>query len=297
MISNKKIYLISVLQFVVVMIYGQESMLQKALSYYELKQLDSAKVVVDAAVSSPDFIKDPYAWYLRGYIYKELYKTREIDNKSSTYRMKAVTSLKKSISIDVQKQHIDDCKKTLKYLASRFYNDAVVLLDTNNYTQAVENYENFKKTMIITDSTLQFEKQNFDFQNALGRVYGQLYEADTRKNALFFELAKNEFSKTLLSNPNDTSANYNIGRLYYNKAVGLIKQAAYDIELVAFLDIQEEAKDYLKKSLPYMQKVYDMNPKNLNALEGLYGIYHGLNDTDKSTKFLDEKNRMLQGDK
>ena len=90
----------------------------------------------------------------------------------------------------------------------------------------------------------------------------------------------------LILEPNNISANYNMGIIYYNQAVSLImNKLDYDFDLATLNDIQDEALNWFKKSLPYMEKAYQLNPRRKETLIGLSGIYYSLHDNDKSQQF------------
>jgi hypothetical protein len=80
-------------------------------------------------------------------------------------------------------------------------------------------------------------------------------------------------------------ANYNMGILYYNEAVTKIQESEYETDLIALSQLQDECIEIFKKSLPYMEKAYALDPNNKNVLLGLSGIYFSLNDEAKSNEF------------
>jgi hypothetical protein len=90
----------------------------------------------------------------------------------------------------------------------------------------------------------------------------------------------------LILDPSNIAANYNMGIIYYNQAVSLImNKLDYDYDLVTLNDIQDEALSWFKKSLPYMETAYQLNPGRKQTLIGLSGIYYNLYDNEKSSEF------------
>ena len=94
--------------------------------------------------------------------------------------------------------------------------------------------------------------------------------------------AKSYFERVLTLDENNLNGNYNIGILYYNKAVNIINGTDYDIDLVALSDIQDTSITLFMQSLPFMETAVKLEPENENTLIGLSGIYFALNEHEKS---------------
>jgi|GEM_PF-4586088 len=87
--------------------------------------------------------------------------------------------------------------------------------------------------------------------------------------------AQDEFSK-----------NYNTGVGYYNRAVNRLMQSnSSTTDLKA---VQQETLDIFKKSLPYLEAAYIINPLSKNLLTALSGVYFATNDTEKYSKMQTE---------
>ena len=60
--------------------------------------------------------------------------------------------------------------------------------------------------------------------------------------------------------------NYNYGVDYYNRAVVLVQKNKNDKTSLHSNSLQKESMEFFKKSLPYMEKCYAVNSKNMNTL-------------------------------
>jgi hypothetical protein len=264
---------------------AQSEKIKCAIENLKSSKLDSARMCIDAAAIDSVTSKQAQTWYLRGFIYKEIYKSREAENVKSSARIEALNSFKKSLSLDTASANRESNLQNLKYISIRFYNDAATTMDTLKYKFSIENYENYKEVMKIVDPKMDFKLADITFYNALGTVYTKIFESDKKNKAPYLELAKATYSKVLSLDPNNSSANYNLGILYFNQAVNIINQADYDIDLVALSDLQDNSISLFRQSLPFMERAYDLDPNNLAVLEGLSGIYFSLNDYNKSNQF------------
>src|ERR1035437_9712496 len=59
-------------------------------------RIKQALEIVDKAITHPECVNDGNAWWVRGFIYKDWYKTFESQNKKSKTRLDAVEYLKKA---------------------------------------------------------------------------------------------------------------------------------------------------------------------------------------------------------
>jgi tetratricopeptide (TPR) repeat protein len=264
---------------------AQTDKLVAAYKFLQAGQLDSAKAVIEPATQHAQTMNDPQTWYIRGFIYKEIYKTREAKNKLSPARETSFQSFKKSIQIDTSKSNMDGNIPSLRYIAATYFNDAGAAMDTVNYSLAIKSYGSYKEVMTIVEPQNNMMQKDVEFNLALASVYTDIYNADRKNRVKHFELAKTCYNKVLSLEPNNVSANYHMGILYYNQAVDIINQSDYDIDIVMLDKIQDNSIALFKQSLPFMEKAYQLDPNKEETLVGLTGIYFSLHEFEKSAEF------------
>lgn len=285
MLRIKWIMILGWLFLTTVQLHAQQSKVAAAYDFLQKGSYDSAKVTIDAAVLHPDTKNDGQAWYLRGFVYKSIYNQREKADRQSPSRLIALESFKYSLSIDTSLENKQENIKNIKYLATTLYNDAAASLDPVDYKIAIDNFEKFiQYYSLVDDSPANLKQKKIDFNLAIASVYTKMYEND-RQKLEYLNLAKQTYNKILEVDPNNISANYNMGILYYNQAVNLINQSDYDIDIVALSDIQDNSIKLFKESLPFMEKAYSLDPRRKETLLGLSGIYFSLNEFEKSNMF------------
>ena len=256
-----------------------------ALNYMQKNNVDSAKIEIDLHMQNVDVQLDPENWYLEGFIYKELYKKYENENFNSPYRAKSLNSFKKSFKLDTVIARTKTTKELIRYLAGRFYNDAVLTLDSLNYLTSILCYEQYRDAALILDSILDIKKKDIEFYLALGTIYVEIYNSDKIKNLQFFNLTRDTYMKILNWDPNNYAANYDLGLLYWNKGVHLMNNIDYELNLDSVMQVQNYSVSIFKESLPFAQKAYEMEPKREETLIVLSGIFYSLNDFPKSKAF------------
>ena len=256
-----------------------------ALNYMQKNNVDSAKIEIDLHMQNVDVHLDPENWYLEGFIYKELYKKYENENFNSPFRDKSLNSFKKSLKFDTVIARTKTTKELIRYLAGRFYNDAVLTLDSMNYLTSILCYEQYRDAALILDSILDIKKKDIEFNLALGTIYVEMYNSDKIKNLQFFNLTRDTYMKILNWDPNNYTANYDLGLLYWNKGVHLMNNIDYELNLDSVMQVQNYSVSIFKESLPFAQKAYEIEPKREETLIVLSGIFYSLNDFPKSKAF------------
>jgi hypothetical protein len=269
-----------------------------ASNYVNLKQADSARAYIDKAMRDSAVAKDPQAWYVRGFIYKFYYITKEPNDQVSPARAEALRSLRKAMSMlpDTSKDLRSTIVANLKVIAARYHNDAARSLDTANYILPARNYQMYLEIMKQVEPGMNLKPAEIEFDLALSTIYTKLYQASPKTRATILEQDKEVLNKVLKADPNNISANINMGLLYYNQAVYLIKDSDFDTPLTSLNGIQDDQVKLFKQSLPFTEKAYELDPKKEKTLQALSGIYFGLNDYDKS-KLFQEKLDQLKKEK
>jgi tetratricopeptide (TPR) repeat protein len=292
--NKKATYLILALMLLLAVgrIRAQNADLLAAYNFVQQKQVDSAKARVDKAMKDPAVQKDCQAWYIRGFVYKTYYKEKESDNMSSPAREESVISFKKAIEIGGNEESVNGSKDNLKSTATRYYNDAAKSLDTINYKISIQNFEKYKDLIKFVEPSTNLTSKEIEFNMALATIYTNLYQVNQRARGNFLELAKATYNKVLIMDPNNVSANYSMGILYYNQAVYLIKGSDYDVDITSIDAIQDNQVQLFKQSLPLIEKAYSLDPKREETLIALSGIYFGLNDFEKSKLFQEKLDQM-----
>lgn len=257
----------------------------RAIDFILNGQVDSARKETDLQMAQPGADKDPDVWHWRGIIYYEMYKRYEVTNTASPYRQTALSSFATSLTLDTVSARVQLSRDYLKSIASRFYNDAVATLDTVNYATSVFCYQNYRTAVLLSDPKFDIKKKDTEFYLALASTYLTIYNADKRANAMFFDSTRNTYLRVLTIDPNNYSANYNLGVLFWNKGVDLMYDIDYDDSLGMVFDVQDRSVELFKQSLPFAEKAYEMEPKREETLIVLSGIYYSLNEFEKSDKY------------
>ena len=126
-------------------------------------------------------------------------------------------------------------------------------------------------------------ERNISFYLAVGSKLTELHNADESGGDTYFLQAVAQFERVLRYDDRNLKANYNLGVLYYNKAVNMIAKVDYDnIDIIAIGELEDNSIEVFRIALPYLEKAHEIDPNDINTLEGLAGIYFSLREFEKS---------------
>lgn len=282
---NKFTYLLVVISIMLSSVsFAQIDKLERVMECIKAKDVNCAKNAVDSAFMSAEVRKDAQAWYYRAFVYYELSKKDKF-NLNSAARDTSINSIRISNTLKPEQTVIDANKQIVKKHAETYYNMCIkYLYDSLNYDRSSMAYKKYKEHYSSVDSTFDFKAKDIEYYSAVGSQFSDLFNNNNTKSE-YGEAGKLALMKVLELDPKNVSANINLGIIYYNQGVNLINSMDLDTPLDKLEVIQDNSTKLFKQSLPFMSKVYQLDPKNVKALESLRQIYQALNDTEKSLEF------------
>jgi hypothetical protein len=290
-------YLKSFLSFLMVVFchnfYAQNDLLFEAQKLCKDKKYDLAITMLDKTIVHPETQNDPASWYTRSFAYFHVYKQAGQYNTLKLSELDtALSSALMSVKLDTAKTYINENNSIIKNGAIYYYKISTVLLqDSLDYLKSEKFYDKYKKYTAMIDPAFDFKQKDINYYNTTGGIFADKYMKNNF-NQKYGDVAKNALLKVLELDSKNISANINLGILYYNQGATLMKMMDYDVDLAQLDVIQENAKKLFKQSLPFMIKVYELDPKAERALEGLQGIYSALLDEEKANEFKQKKEAL-----
>jgi len=277
--------LLSILMFLSVALLAQEPTLSRAQQLYRAQKYDQAAKTIDSAVVHPQTTKDYITWTTRAFIYYYIYIKTDKSKLESSLRDTVLISIRKSITLNPDSDYVSNNKKLLVNLAAHYFNIAKTLLqDSINAERSLVAYKNFKELSRLTDASVDIRAKDIEYNLAVGSVYSDIFNKDN-SNTNAQTVAKVALLNVLELQPDNPAANMNLGLLYYNQAVNIIKEMD-ELEDWDRIDaIQESVVKLAKQSEQFILKVYEKDPSNRKANTALYYIYRMLYDFKKSDEF------------
>lgn len=179
-------------------------------------------------------------------------------------------------------------------LAYKELNDTVKMLKTldkgiekfpkDNYPLIIEAFnfyvknKNNQKALDYINLAIEKNSNNPQFYSIKGTLLQDMKKLDA---------AVVEYENAIKLDPNNFDAYYQLGAMYFNAAADTIAWANNNIPPQEFkkMDAYNEiAKEFMTKSLPYLEKAYEIKTNNLNVLQTLRTIYYKVGNLEKYQK-------------
>ncbi|MBI9037403.1 MAG: tetratricopeptide repeat protein [Bacteroidales bacterium] len=160
----------------------------------------------------------------------------------------------------------NDTIKAIEYIEIRKQitpdNLDLITREANIYLSS-GNVEKALQSLLIAES---IDQSNPTIYFAIGTNYDQLED---------YENAIAAYNKAIELKPDYSDAIYNLGAIYFNQGVAIIKEANLLPlnEEEKYNSMVTEATTYYEKALPYLEEAYKLNPSDKNTLETLKEIY------------------------
>lgn len=277
--------LLGILMLVSAAIYAQEDKLSRASQLHRAKNTAQAMLAIDSVVLHPQTKNDFVAWTTRAFIYFDAYKGSDKFKLYSPLRDTIVSSLKVSNRLQPDSSFIVQNNKLMINLSKNYFNLSRALLqDSVNDERSLIAYQKYKELAKLAEPNADFTADDVKYFLAVGSQYSAVFikdNNDTRSQ----NVAKVALLKVLEIQPDNPTANINMGLMYYNQAVNLSKSLDYGADFSQIDMVQENMVKLAKQAEQFIHKVYYNDTKNVKAIEALYYIYRMLNETAKSDDF------------
>ena len=280
--------LLGILVLVSAGLYAQEDKLSRAQHLLRAKSpgsIESAAKCIDSVIAHPQTKNDYISWTTRAFIYFEFYKSTDKLKLNSAYRDTIINSVIVSNKLQPDSSYLLQNNKLIVNLSKNYFNLSRTLLqDSLSEERSSIAYGRYKSLARVADPKVDLSADDVKYHLAVGSQYSALFIKDNN-DTKSQEIAKVALLKVLGIQPENPTANINMGLMYYNQAVNLSKSLDYGADFSQIDIVQENMVKLAKQAEQFIYKVYSNDNKNLKAVEALYYIYRMLNETVKSDDF------------
>ncbi|MCW3077014.1 MAG: hypothetical protein JWO32_1623 [Bacteroidetes bacterium] len=272
--------------------FAQIDRLNRAQHLLQAKTPELAQPAIDSVIHHPETKDDFVSWTTRAYIYFEIYKKTDKQKLNSALRDTIISSVKKSNALKPDADYKNNNNKLLVSLSTHYYNIAKTLLqDSINDTRSAQAYNKCKELYLIVKPDTNFIARDIEYYVAVGSVYSNIFNNDN-KNTKAHDIAKVAHLKVFDLQPDNIPANMNMGLMYLNQGINLVKSLDYGADISQIDAIQENIVKLAKQSEQFILKVYKKDNKNPKAVQALYYIYRLLNDSAKQEEFKNKSKEL-----
>ena len=195
-------------------------------------------------------------------------------------------------------------KKLLQKLINLNFNEPSIYISMSNIYKSEDKMEkaieylSLGRDMFEDDQSIINTEINLFIE--LGRTLelieklGEAIELDSENSLLYFNRgtiydqegkiteAEEDYNNAIKLDPSSFGSNYNLGALYFNKAVELNNSANATSNDAKYKKLKKEADMFFDKGLPFLESAYAINPKDKNTLLSLKQLYYMKGDYKKS---------------
>lgn len=271
----------------------------EAYRAYQQKKYNEAAGLINKAIATSDGEEDAMSWHLRGFIYKDIYNEVENKDRNSASRSEAIHSFLRSLELDGKDEFRENNYKSLRYLASSYYNDAVLVMrevDKQSVAQSEELYQKYREIVLQIDPDVDMDEKDITFYKALATCNRKIYEQDRDANNEYLSRALENYHYVLQLDPDDYGANYNSAINLYNEGAYGIEQIDAEAKIPTIVKVQSGSIDLFREALPYLLKAFEQDSTRRETLIALRGIYLSLNNNEEANKYRDLLQQTQQSD-
>lgn len=275
---------------------GQLALTNKAAKECQDNDLHGAELTILRALQSEDELNHPYAWYVSGYIQKEIYKSEESGLRTSTRRIRAVKDIEKSLSLDTKGEYREMIFAVLKYLATTYLNDALLStrdIQRDNESQPELLYAEFERLMRICEPGTDLSNYRKEIDRKLAQAHYLLWEKNIVQR-YHADKAIACYQRVLAVDENDCEANYNTAILHYNNGVHKIRSIGSSTDILELIVIQEESVSLFRKALPYAEQTFNNCPARLDYYKAMMFINRALGNEDVFDEYKAKSEELIR---
>jgi tetratricopeptide (TPR) repeat protein len=280
-------------------IFSGQVVVDRAVAFGQAGNWDQALEILLPEMGNTSIQSDPHAWYVLGFIQKELYKTMEAHDTDSPRRLEAVSSLQKAAGLKPSTGDEQKITAALDFLARSFLRDAIDRVDGFTVGSDSEILDIFGRYEAIAKSinpNADVSEQKADVYRYLGQANGLILRGLTEdKDGLeeqLFERSVDHYEYALKLIPGDYSGLYNLAITLYNHGVRQLKRINHETSMFELMEIQDACVALFEESLTPMESAHQLQPNRFETLKGLMTIHYALNQSDESDRYREEIDRL-----
>ncbi|MFM2315749.1 MAG: hypothetical protein RLZZ155_81 [Bacteroidota bacterium] len=228
----------------------------KAAELCSEKKYDEALAQIDEGFKTADLNADANAWFVKGFILKELYKQKEANQRQSNYRYRSVVALNKAREFDSNLEFAANIDAALQFIAFTYFNDAVLRsaeMDSESENEPLDLFKKFEVLYKGTESELKELKLEFNSKMAEGHYRNWIKNTEDNHH---YTLCLEYYSKVLALDNRNCTANLNLAIVNYNQGVYMIRKIGAQTDMMDLIAIQDESVKKFKSAIPYAQQAF-----------------------------------------
>ncbi|MGY8940486.1 MAG: hypothetical protein ACKVJH_00485 [Flavobacteriales bacterium] len=282
-------------------VFGQQSPVDRAVALGQRGDWAQALIILEPEVKKMPWQADSHAWYVLGYVQKELHKASGSGELNAPERLGAVYSLDRALSMGPNREDDALIRAALDFLARSFFRDAIDRIEgftEGSDEEALALFGRYEAIGLNLDPMADVTGQKADLYRYLGQANGLLLDRqegrDLALETILFERSVAHYSAALELVPKDYPGRYNLAITLYNQGVRQLKRINHETSMFELMEIQETCVGLFEQALPVMEAAHLLKPNRLETLKGLMTIHYALSQQEESSRYRDAIDRLIE---
>lgn len=299
--DTKSALLAALLVFSVV---GSESAAQgevdRASDLGRQSKWSEAKQVLAPVIATPAYQTNGHAWFVMGFIHKELHKQLGEYGADAPERASAATCLQRAMQMGMNASDLEMANEAMDFLARSYFREAIGMVEGFTWGSTDEIFALFGRyeaIQLALDPGKNMLAQRSDLNRYLGQAHALILDSDHGQTPdefqAIFEAAIGHYEEALQSNPEDYATQYNLAITLYNQGVRKLKTIGHETSMFELMEVQDVCIQLFEQALVPMQAAHAKQPERLETLKGLMTLHYALSQKSESDRYKAEIERIL----
>ncbi|MDA0303947.1 MAG: hypothetical protein O3B45_06280 [Bacteroidetes bacterium] len=243
-------------------------------------------------INSGGLQTDAHAWYVLGYIQKELYKKTEANDVDSPRRLSAVSSLQRAAELSPSVVDHDLIISALDFLSRSYLRDAIGRVEgftAGSDEEILSLFGRYEAIEMSMNPKADVNVQKADVYRYLGQANGLLLAGLKGTNLeleqQLFDRSVGHYESALKLKPGEYSGLFNLAITWYNQGVRQLKRIDHETSMFELMEIQDACVELFERSLAPMEAAHKLQPDRFETLKGLMTIHYALNQPEASDRY------------
>ena len=163
---------------------------------------------------------------------------------------------------------------------NKYPNNQSIMIELINYYLVSNQSDEALRLLSVAKAN---DPKNVSYTFAEGTLYDKMGN---------FEEAEKAYKTCIEMQPDFYNGYYNLGVIYFNKAVKIYEDASRISDNTEFEKLQAQGDEMLKQAIPYMQKASQIDPTDRFSLETLKTIFYRLKMNQEYQDVVNKLNAM-----
>mgnify|MGYP006169507687 FL=1 len=259
-----------------------------------------ARQLLAPVITTQAYQADGHAWFVMGFIHKELHKMHGEYGADAPERASAVMCFRRGLQVGLIASERQMAAEAMDFLARSYFREAIGMVEGFTWGSTDDIFALFgqyEAIQLSLDPMRSFAPERSDLNRYLGQAHAMLLESGSPQNSAeskaIFDAAIGHYKAALEGNPGDYSTQYNLAITLYNEGVRKLKTIDHKTSMFELMEIQDVCVELFEQALRPMEEAHAQQPERLETLKGLMTLHYALSQKEESGRYKTQIERIL----